>query len=205
MSYKRTYWHDLKNLTVTGESTRCTFDSSTRISRAFEHNAFTSDSFMISQRLSCSIWRSKSLISVRNCLNLVADTDFLNASFDFFFCEWITTDQSFRHQKLVNTFQKTPIVEMALTMFKKLDLCVYLQLYLFSIVLMSYKIKEIVNGKFYNFGTEVIVLFSIFQSQLFSSNVAKDVKSETMFKASRRNHSSFRNKFITTTLNLQGS
>ena len=84
MSYERTYWHDLKNLTVTGESTRCTFDSSTRISRAFEHNAFTSDSFMISQRLSCSIWRSKSLISVRNCLNFVAEKDFLNASFDFF-------------------------------------------------------------------------------------------------------------------------
>ena len=49
-------------LTVTGESTLCTFDSSTRISRAFEHKALTSNSLIISQRRSCSICLSKSLI-----------------------------------------------------------------------------------------------------------------------------------------------
>ena len=55
-------------LTVTGESTRWTFDSSTRISRALEHKALTSDSLMISQRRSCSICRSKSLISRQNLI-----------------------------------------------------------------------------------------------------------------------------------------
>lgn len=50
-------------LTVTGESTRWTLDSSTRISRAFEHKALTSHSLMISQRRSCSICRSKSDVS----------------------------------------------------------------------------------------------------------------------------------------------
>jgi hypothetical protein len=47
-------------LTVTGASTRCTLDSSTKISRAFAHKAFTSDSFRNSQRFSWSICRSKS-------------------------------------------------------------------------------------------------------------------------------------------------
>lgn len=52
----------LFELTVTGESTLWTFDSSTRISLALEHRALTSDSLMISQRRNCSIWRSRSLI-----------------------------------------------------------------------------------------------------------------------------------------------
>ena len=46
--------------TVTGASTRCTLLSSTRISMALRHNAFTSPSFKASHRRSCSIWRSKS-------------------------------------------------------------------------------------------------------------------------------------------------
>ena len=48
------------SLTVTGESTRCTFDSSTRISRAFAHNDLTSASVISSQFRSFSIWQSKS-------------------------------------------------------------------------------------------------------------------------------------------------
>ena len=49
-------------LTVTGESTLWTFDSSTRISLAFAHKILTSDSLMTSHRRSCSICRSRSLI-----------------------------------------------------------------------------------------------------------------------------------------------
>ena len=45
--------------TVTGASTRCTFDSWTSISRAFAHRAFTSDSLIVSHLRSCSIWRSR--------------------------------------------------------------------------------------------------------------------------------------------------
>lgn len=49
-----------KKLTVTGASTRCTFDSSNKISLAFEHKLFTSLSVIISQRLNCSICLSRS-------------------------------------------------------------------------------------------------------------------------------------------------
>lgn len=41
--------------TVTGVSIRCTLLSSARISRAFKHSCFTSNSEIISQRRSCSI------------------------------------------------------------------------------------------------------------------------------------------------------
>ncbi len=50
-------------LTVTGESTLCTLLSSTRISRALAHKAFTSLSLMTSHLLNCSICRSRSLVS----------------------------------------------------------------------------------------------------------------------------------------------
>ena len=50
---------------VTGASTRCTFDSSTNISRAFSHSVFTSRSASGSQRLSCSIHPSRSDMSAR--------------------------------------------------------------------------------------------------------------------------------------------
>ena len=42
-------------LTVTGESTTCTFASSIKISRALMHSRFTCSSEMGSQRRSCSI------------------------------------------------------------------------------------------------------------------------------------------------------
>ena len=45
--------------TVTGASTRCTFDSSTRISRALRHKALTSPSLKYSHRLRRSICSSK--------------------------------------------------------------------------------------------------------------------------------------------------
>lgn len=50
-------------ITVTGESTRWTLLSSTRISRAFAHRALTSASCIISHLFNCSICLSKSLVS----------------------------------------------------------------------------------------------------------------------------------------------
>jgi len=51
----------IKVHTVTGASTRCTFDSSTRISRALRHKALTSPSRKYSHLLSRSICSSKQL------------------------------------------------------------------------------------------------------------------------------------------------
>jgi hypothetical protein len=53
--YDRTERVGLMERTVTGESIHCTFDSSTRISRAFRHSSFTCASLMISHRFSFSI------------------------------------------------------------------------------------------------------------------------------------------------------
>ena len=43
-------------LTVTGESTTCTFPSSIKISRALRHSLFTCSSDIGSHLVSCSIW-----------------------------------------------------------------------------------------------------------------------------------------------------
>ena len=58
-------WPWMSPQMVTGASTRCTFDSSTRISRALAHSALTSLSLSVSQRFSCAICRSRSLVLPR--------------------------------------------------------------------------------------------------------------------------------------------
>jgi hypothetical protein len=65
-----------RKFTVTGLSTRWTFPSSMRISRAFAHNTFTSFSLMISHRFSCSICRSRSEYS------LILDDEFHRESLE---------------------------------------------------------------------------------------------------------------------------